>query len=114
MKLIERYEQKPNQWNLKILIAIGCLLWSALAFYISTGLANHSVSDTAHPAITLQLMEIRSNQIKTQIMTMDSLVCEQPKNAYYRQELIRLITLWGNLSIQKFPTQLLRCSNGNT
>ncbi len=109
LRVAERYEQKPHQWNLAIMITIGGLLWTALAFYITTGVANHSMSETAHPAITSQLKDIRADQIKTQIMGMDKLICEQPANNYYREELIRLITVWESLTEQKFPTQLLRC-----
>jgi len=114
VKVSQRYEQKPHQWNLAIMISLGGILWSALAFYVGTELHNHSVSETAHPAITSQLVEIRSDQLKAQILEMDRLICQQPENNYYRQELLNLITKWERLnSPRKFPTQLLQCANGH-
>jgi len=115
MNMATKYEKKPHHWNLAIMITVGSLLWSALAFYITTGVNNHSMSETSHPAITSQLQDIRSDQLKEQILKMDDRICAEPNNRYYRQELLSLITKWENInSPRKFPTQLLRCINGNT
>jgi len=104
-KLSERYAENPHKWNLSIVLAAGAILWAGLLMTVQI----HSASETSHPAITSQLQDIRADQIKTQIMAMDKLICEQPSNNYYREELIRLITVWEGLTEQKFPTQLLRC-----
>jgi len=109
-KVSERYAENPNVWNLSIVLAIGSLLWSLMAAFVSYQFDAHSVSEVSHPSIVSQLADIRSGQIKTQILAMDTLICAEPNNTYYRQELIELITQWEEInSPRKFPIQLLRC-----
>jgi len=93
------------------MITVGGMLWAMTAFYIGAQFTDHSMSETAHPAMASQVKDIRSDQIKGQIMNMDKLICEEPGNNFYREELIRLITLWESINkAKKFPSQLLRCS----
>lgn len=108
--ITKKYEKSPNVWNLSIVITLGGIVWTALAFYITTELNAHSASPESHPMVIGQLQEIRSDQLKEQIMKMDERLCDDTRNKYYRKELVNLITKWERLNKpQKFPTQLLTC-----
>ena len=112
--LLQSYDRAPFKWNFSLMIGIGTALCVALAFYISAEVYEHSTADDAHPALSSQLQEIRSDQLKTQIIDMDKMICADPNNVYYRQELLDLITKWEKINTpRKFPYELLRCINGN-
>lgn len=108
-----KYAEAPNIWNLSAMLTLGGILWAATAFFINAQFTNHSISESAHPQITEQLDRVEANQLRGQIFNMNNLLCSEPNNIVYQQELAKLITEWETLTEQTFPQTLLRCARGS-
>ncbi len=106
--------------NLSIVTVLGGAA-VAIAFFVRGEMTTHSISETAHPAITGQLAEIKGAQNfilgdlkKAEIMRVDQLICNDPENTYYIGHIFDLITEWETITNKIFPQQLLRCADGNS
>lgn len=88
----------------------------ATAFFVRGEMTDHRISETAHPAITSQLADIKGAQVsiladlkKAEIMRMDNLICDDTQNTFYRDHILQLITEWQALTNRIFPQEILRC-----
>ena len=105
-RLSDSYAKAPNKWNLTALIAVGSVLWAGLGLTLTI----HSRSEAAHPVMTGQLSRIEARQIKDEIIELDQLICKEPSNNYYREEILDKITEWETMTDKTFPLQLLQCT----
>lgn len=89
----------------------------AVGFFVRGELLTHRIAETAHPAITSQLGDIKTAQVsiladlkKAEIMRVDILICEDTANQFYRDHIATLISEWESLTERRFPLDILRCA----
>lgn len=89
----------------------------AVGFFVRGELGTHRISETAHPAITSQLGDIKTTQVSilaelknAEIMRVDHLICDAPENQFYRNHIISLIAEWETLTGQHYPREILQCA----
>jgi hypothetical protein len=94
-----------------LIITICGIIGTGLTWWTDYNFERHASSDTAHPKLAQQLNRLEANQVGEKIEKMDQRICDDPDNAYYKDELRKLIIEWETLTGKRYPTQLLRCGS---
>ena len=94
MSVKESYAQKPQLWNLSIVISVGGILWLLSGLYLDNQIVSHNIDKESHADIRAeiasndeQLTRIEANQIQEQAIQMDARLCDDPNNRVYRERL---------------------------
>ena len=106
-----------RKWDYGIMATLATLLVGAVMYIVTAEIDGHDANVESHPNIHARISahdekldRIEANQLREQIMAMDTRLCEDPGNNVYRRELARLIDEWERLTRRTFPRELLRCA----
>ena len=109
--------EHPRKIDYAVILALLTALFGAIIYVVGAEIQDHNINPESHPTLVAklatqgtQLNRVEANQIREMILRIDSLLCEDPKNAFYRQELSDRISEWERLTGKQFPRELLRCA----
>lgn len=111
--LTQNYYRNPVRWNVGIIVTVVSLVGGVGSWYVANELTLHNRHNSAHKTalepIQERLENIEAKQIREEIYTLDSKLCDAANKRAIREKLAELFAEYLKITGQPFPRDLLEC-----